>query len=281
MSPRRPDGTPTDALLATPDTEHRDGWAMRLSVLIGLAFLVGAPSAYLAFSEANYIAEGSLWIAPEVRPDGAQATTASSLPNPWIELLRSYAVLDNVVIEQGLWTGAGTTDDPDVESVRKASTELSRRLMTAMRSDGHFLRLQLSGPDAETTQRTLDALMRRHVDLASQLKRRKLDEAVAIYEEQHVLAMDELRSAERALEEFRVGTIRDAADEAPTGGTASRQASPSAEEERLTRRISGTELLYGTVREQLEAARLAAASMTPDVRILDPAAITGRTRLRR
>ncbi len=273
--------TDADPFAETSGTGSRDGWAMRLSVLIGLTFLVGAPSAYLALSEVNYTAEGSLWITPEARPDGAPPHRAGTLyPNPWIELMRSYQLLDSVVLEQGLWIDADTGIDPDVERVREASAELSRRLMTVMGPDGQLVRLELSGPDPEVTRSTLDALMRRHADLANQLKRRKFDDMLVILEEQLRVTEDQFVDAQRALRVFRAEQDdRWAAEWTP--GSDPSGPGPSVQEARLVRRVETNQNLYQDIRDRVESARLAAASVMPDVRILDPAAITGRTRSRR
>jgi capsular exopolysaccharide synthesis family protein len=101
-----------------------------------------------------------------------------------------------------------------VQQPRDAARQLADRLQTRMQSSGNFLGLSLSGTDPERIARILNAVMARHVELAADLKRGRLDEALAILEEQLVYAEQSLAQAEVDLEEFRVSTITLPTDQA-------------------------------------------------------------------
>lgn len=101
-----------------------------------------------------------------------------------------------------------------VQQPRDAARSLAERLQTRMQSSGNFLGLGLVGSDPERITRILNAVMERHVDLAAELKRGKLDETLEILEEQLVYAEESLADAEVTLEEFRVGTITLPSDDA-------------------------------------------------------------------
>ena len=78
-------------------------WLLLLSVIVGLAGAYGAWS----LVPVSYSTEGNLWIEAPTRDQGADVSpirAATMLEsNAWIELLRSFSVLDTVVIEQGLY----------------------------------------------------------------------------------------------------------------------------------------------------------------------------------
>lgn len=70
-----------------------------------------------------------------------------------------------------------------------------------------FLRLRLSGPDAGAAALTLNAIADRFVEFATILKREKLTVNSEVLREQLASSYVDLRSAESALENFRVNTI--------------------------------------------------------------------------
>ncbi len=76
-----------------------------------------------------------------------------------------------------------------------------------MDKDGNFIGLSLRGTNPQKIASVLNAIMDRHVAIAADLSKRKLDEVVSILDEQLKYAQDELESAERQLESFRVATI--------------------------------------------------------------------------
>lgn len=255
---------------------------LRYKWLLALALVFGAGGAYFVWTttEVTYSAEGNLWIEVERRQGSGDVTpirTSGLLEsNAWIELLRSYTVLDTVavrerlflqvsdefepafelfdrapqfrpggyrlrvsesgddfvlttaegaLVQQGsfgvpigenvgfIWTPARGSFPPDTEiafsvlTARDAAQSLSERLNTRMDPAGNFLGLSMSGTDPEKIASILNSLMSRHVDVAADLKRRKLDETLIILEEQLAVMESELTRSERDLEEFRVNTI--------------------------------------------------------------------------
>lgn len=254
----------------------------RYKWLLVLALGVGLGGAYYVWTttEVTYRAEGNLWIEVESRGNGGDVgpIRAGGLleSNAWIELLRSYAVLDTVAVRERLFLQVsgdfapaferfellpqfrpgsyvlrvGSTGDdfvlsttqgalvqqgafgvpigenvgfawaptrgsfpPNAEvsfsvlTARDAAQDLSNSLVTQMDRAGNFLRLSLEGRDPERIASVLNSVMDRHVDLADELKSRKLKETLDILEEQLAAMEIELAQAERDLEDFRVTTI--------------------------------------------------------------------------
>lgn len=255
---------------------------LRYKWLLVLALLVGGAGAYLAWNSVpvTYTARGNLWVEVERRGgtgDVAPIRAGGLLEsNAWIELLRSYQVLEPVVIDQRLYVqppvefapafanfGLGDPFAPgdyelrvgsagedfvlttaqgqlvqqsnfgvaigenvgfnwkpargsfppgavvpfSVRSPRDAAQALSQQLEPRMQGGGNFLSLQLSGRDPHRITATLNEVMVRHVAIAAELKRSKLDETLVILEEQLDTMEQELARAEADLEEFRVTTI--------------------------------------------------------------------------
>lgn len=255
---------------------------IRYKWLFALALMFGSAGAYYTWTstEVSYLAEGNLWIEVENRGGGGDVAPirASGLleSNAWIELLRSYQVLDTVAVRQRLFlqhpgehapafdrfrladsfrpgiyelrigtsgsdyvltTGDGAlvqqgafgtpigenvgflwSPSPgsflpesvvpfSVLTARDAARSLSDQLFTTMDVAGNFLGLSLSGTDPERIAAILNDVMRRHVEVAAELKRQKLDETLVILEEQLQSVEAELAHAEQELEEFRITTI--------------------------------------------------------------------------
>ena len=262
---------------------------LRYKWLLALALAVGFGGAYYVWTTTDvlYTAEGNLWIEVETRGGAGDVTpirTSGLLEsNAWIELMRSYTVLDTVamrerlflefssryapaferfdlalqflpgdyelrvgasaddfvlttsdgaLVQQGsfgvpigenigfLWTPAPGSFPADevvpfsVLTARDAAQALSADLVTGMDRAGNFLGLSLSGSDPTKIASILNSVMERHVDVAAELKRRKLDETLIILEEQLRLMQTELAQSERDLEEFRVTTISLPSDQA-------------------------------------------------------------------
>lgn len=82
---------------------------LRYKWLLGLALVLGIGGAFLVWNsmEVSYSAEGNLWIEVENRggPGDVTPIRASGLleSNAWIELLRSYQVLDTVAVRERLF----------------------------------------------------------------------------------------------------------------------------------------------------------------------------------
>ncbi len=94
-----------------------------------------------------------------------------------------------------------------VVTPRDAAVRLAADLTTRIDRQGNFIRLQLRGSNPARIARTLNAVMERHVEVAAELKRVKLDELTAILEEQLQTVEANLRTAEVELERYKVQTI--------------------------------------------------------------------------
>jgi len=90
---------------------------------------------------------------------------------------------------------------------RDAALRLRRQLTTQMDREATFIRVEFPGKDPDRIARVLNAVMERHVELAADLKRGNLDERTHTLRRQLQQVEEELRTAERALENFRVETI--------------------------------------------------------------------------
>lgn len=109
--------------------------------LLVLAFMLGAPVAYLAWMRADvtYSAQGNLWIQASAQADTREAP---SLQPPdghaWIQLLRSYRVLEAVVLEHRLHLRV-----PDEHARAFADFHLAEDF----RPGAYELRIGMSGAD--------------------------------------------------------------------------------------------------------------------------------------
>lgn len=259
---------------------------LRYKWLLTIALLLGAGGAALAwtFGEVRYTASGNLWIEVERQQNSGDVAPIrqSGLfqSSAWIELLRSYTVLDSVVISERLyvegpaeysdafetlsleppfrpgsyelrvdadgrryslvardgvrqgtvveegtfggyvgsglgirWAPPADAFPPEAEvpfrvlTPREAANALRDRLATSLAGNGNFLSISLEGDDPERIASILNALMHRHVSVAADLKRSRLDEMSLILGEQLRYTEAELAQAEQELEEFRVATI--------------------------------------------------------------------------
>lgn len=241
--------------------------------------LLGSAAGMLAnrMARPGYVAEATLWIqAPERLETRGPIQSGKLLQSAgWIDLLRSFAVLDSVVRQQrlyleysprytralanfrlaerfrpgeyrlqvddssqyelrtkegvvlergtvGQYVGAklgfewlpaadviGKTDvvEFQVTTPRDAARRLRNELRITPGRTENFLTLQLQGTDRHRLAAVLNALVTRFVEVASELKRAKLDEVVAILESQRLYSEHALRMAEMELERFRVETI--------------------------------------------------------------------------
>ncbi len=94
-----------------------------------------------------------------------------------------------------------------VTSPRDASSQLRSQLVAAMQDDGNFLRLFLNGSNPARLTGTMNTLVNQYVDVAAQLKKRKLSELSRILAQQLDTVSKQLRDAEGALQQFRTQTI--------------------------------------------------------------------------
>lgn len=262
---------------------RRYRWWIVATVLIGTAAGAGI-GAYLP---AEYEARSTIWV--EVAPQGEAAyqgpIRAGQLLQAagWIDLLRSYVVLDHVVQELKLFLDTAEPGDSTLfegfqlkETFRPGSYALSisgdgkdftlvgrdkeilqsgtvgdsvgqelgfawapapgqlepgrtirftvanprdiaRRLgqnVTPVMSTPNFLRIQLTGSDPDRIAATVNAVTKRLVDIATEMKNAKLNEQAALLLEQLQRAEERLRQADNELESFRIATITEPTERA-------------------------------------------------------------------
>ena len=101
-----------------------------------------------------------------------------------------------------------------VLSPRDAAAALRDNLDISLSSErGSFLVLELQGTDPNLLAETMNAVQRRFVEVATELKKAKLRELSKVLEEQVRQQEAKLRAAEGALESFKVATITQPRDE--------------------------------------------------------------------
>lgn len=92
--------------------------------------------------------------------------------------------------------------------VNVAADQLGQDLVpTTPGREGNFIRVSYTGPDAERTTAIVNSVLERHVQVAGELKRSRLDETEQVLEEQLITAQNLLAQAETELENFRVRTV--------------------------------------------------------------------------
>lgn len=282
MGTRAPGATPITRIVAA---------LRRFAWLIGLITVVGTVASVAAtrILKPEYAVSATIWI--EANP--AKFGMAGPIQAPgllaassWIELLRSFTVLDPVVhqlklflypgkgatadlfngfeladrfrpgdyllsvgetdkqytlrTKAGVVVGSGAVDDsvgrqqgfkwlpgparltPGLKAAftvitpREASQALSDRLISKMAVDqANFLRLSLTGPEAEKAATTMNAIQKQFVDVAADLKKQKLRELSSLLAEQVRQQDTKLRESETALESFRVATITQPKEDVP------------------------------------------------------------------
>jgi len=244
------------------------------------------------FVRPQYGAQATIWIDATERDRWGQGQDRGPIrqgqlldPQAWVDLLKSYVVLDQVVRDQRLfvspesradeplvatlqvtgqyrpgayrlkvdsdrrtytlatvegqvvergtvgdsigtrlglaWAPAASTLPTDravgfgLSTLRDAARSLADSLSAQLDAEGNFLRLELRGPDAPRITAVVNAVAERYVQVASDLKRKKLSELTKILAEQFQSAQGNLRSAEAALERFRERTITLPSDRPP------------------------------------------------------------------
>lgn len=109
---------------------------------------------------------------------------------------------------------AGQAVGFEVMNPRDVATQLREDVSAQTDQQGNFLTVSLRGPDPVKAAATVNAVVDRFVELAGELARLKSTEQREALEEQLVRAETNLRSAEQALENFRVETITKPAEDA-------------------------------------------------------------------
>jgi capsular exopolysaccharide synthesis family protein len=256
-------------------------WVICGVTLLGTIASFGAAR----FIRPQYGAQATIWIDATERERWGQGQDRGPIrqgqlldPQAWVDLLKSYVVLDHVVLGQRLFVspksraderllstfqvtgqyrpGAyrlsvdgdrrtytlvtapegqvverGTVGDSigtrlgfawapvantlpadravefDLATLRDAARSLADSLSAQLDPEGNFLRLELRGTDAPRITAVVNAVAERYVQVAADLKRKKLTELTKILAEQLQTAQDNLRGAEASLERFRERTI--------------------------------------------------------------------------
>jgi tyrosine-protein kinase Etk/Wzc len=115
---------------------------------------------------------------------------------------------------------AGRKVEFGVTSPRDASAQLRSQLVASMQDEGNFLRLSLTGSNPARLTGTMNTLVNQYVDVAAQLKKRKLSELSRILAQQVDTLEKQLRSSESQLLGFRAANIvRPGEGTAISGGT--------------------------------------------------------------
>ncbi len=138
------------------------------------------------------------------------------------QVLERGTVGDSIGTRLGLaWAPAASTLPADravefgLSTLRDAARSLADSLSAQLDEKGNFLRLELRGPDAPRITAVVNAVAERYVQVASDLKRKKLTELTKILAEQLQSAQGNLRSAEAGFERFRERTITLPGDRTP------------------------------------------------------------------
>ncbi len=197
-------------------------WIDLLKSYVVLDEVVRQQRLYLALgSGADSAAFASFGLAQQFRPgeyrlkvdDAGHGFSLSARPDG--RVLQSGAVGDSVGAALGLrWAPLARslrpkqTIDFRVVTPRDAATGLAEDLKVRVTDrEGNFLRVEMEGTRPAHIAAVLNAVMKRYVDVAVDLKRQKLTELTGILGEQLQSAETNLRNAEIALETFRVQTI--------------------------------------------------------------------------
>jgi len=102
---------------------------------------------------------------------------------------------------------AGADIEFNVRPLRDAARDLGNALTVAMKENGNFLSISLTGASADGVARTVNAVANRYVTVATELKRVKLSEVARLLNDQLVSAGRDLQRAESAYEKVRVRSI--------------------------------------------------------------------------
>lgn len=95
----------------------------------------------------------------------------------------------------------------DLKDPRQVVTELNSNLRATMPEDGSFLKLTLSSKDRYRVAEVVNAISAEFVDIAADLKKRKLTELRVALDSQVAIAYQNLRNAESQLKNFQISTI--------------------------------------------------------------------------
>lgn len=218
---------------AAPTTEERSG-PIRAEELL-------APTSWVELFQSftiidSVVQKQSLYVVPARVADTTlfrNVAIASRLaPNDYLlevgETGHDYRLVrarDKVVLERGAlgdsvgrsiglwWQPSATLFKPKqvvsfrLTTPRQASMALLDRLQANLRPNSTFMNVSLTGSDPTLAAATLNLWVKQFVATAAELKRRNLTEFTKILSDQLQYAGNQLRTAEVALETFRVNTI--------------------------------------------------------------------------
>lgn len=157
-----------------------------------------------------------------------------------------------------------------VVTPRDASQELQGKLVAKTSIEGTFLTLKLTGANGKHLAETMNALQNQFVDVAAELKKRKLTELTKLLGEQEQQQETKLHGAEQALESFRIATITQPREDGPVV-PGLQMTTNSAYGRYFQQRVNLETIRYD--RQSLEAvlSRLETGGITVDAFILIPA----------
>jgi len=195
------------------------GWLDLLRSFEVLDEVVRRRKLYLeVFSEADAPSFKDFGIGSTFTP-GVYSVAVDSLAGTVRLLSEAGAVLEEGAVGDSIGRSVGFLWEP--KSLRPGSTigfrvrmprDAAVRLNEGLRAtlppmNGYFLRIELSGIDAEFTAATVNEIANRFIEVATELKKEKLTLRTQILQRQLATAGEEKRNAERALQTFRVRTI--------------------------------------------------------------------------
>jgi len=108
-----------------------------------------------------------------------------------------------------------------VSSLSQASEGLITNLVTVLPDNPSYMRVSLTGNAPALTAETLNEWLTQFVNVAGELKRRKVDQLTSILQTQTTIAHGRLNEAERALEAFERNAISHGEQAAVNAGKAS------------------------------------------------------------
>lgn len=218
---------------AAPTTEERSG-PIRAEELLAPASWVELFRSYTIVD--SVVQKQSLYLTPLQATDSTLfrgVTTAARLaPNDYVievsDTGHQYRIVrtrDKIVVERGelgdsvgrsiglRWQPSATSFRAKQEvafrltTPRQASIALLDKLQANLRQNSMFMNVSLTGNDPILAAATLNLWVKQFVATAAELKRRNLTEFTKILSDQLQYAGNQLRTAEVALETFRVNTI--------------------------------------------------------------------------
>jgi uncharacterized protein involved in exopolysaccharide biosynthesis len=197
---------------------------------------------------------------------GAGADPARS-PDFYADLLTSRAVLQDVVTapmkragrETTLLSHYGIEAPTRAEAVRQASEELRKSLTVRMESQTGVVSVGVSATDPELAESVLQRLLERLNQFNLQVRRSQASTERRFVAEQYDIALGELQTAERRLQEFLLRNRAYAN-------------SPELlfQHDRLQRTVSLRQRVVESHLESLERAKVDEVRNTPVIAIIDP-----------